>query len=74
MTLILILFFIKSPTDAIMHNGLELLDVVPPKEIMEELNQVIQKYKPEFFKVHRMRTRKAGKRLFVDICSFSDKI
>lgn len=68
MALVLIVFFIKLPVEAIMHSGLELLDMAPSKEIMAKVREVADKYKPETSNIHRMRTRKAGMKIFVDIC------
>ena len=68
MTLILIAFFIKSPVEAIMHNGVELLDMVPPKEDMKKITQITEKHKARSFGIHRIRARKAGQKLFIDIC------
>ena len=51
-----------------MHNVMELLDAVPAEDIRIRVVKVAENYKPRSYGVHRLRTRKAGERVFVDIC------
>ncbi|MFH1790705.1 MAG: cation diffusion facilitator family transporter [Candidatus Omnitrophota bacterium] len=67
MTLILILFLLQSPLETIKRNGLELLDAAPDGDIKNKVSSVIEKHKPKSFGIHRVRTRKAGKKLFIDV-------
>ncbi|MBU4377403.1 MAG: cation diffusion facilitator family transporter [Candidatus Omnitrophica bacterium] len=68
MAIILSLFLMKLPTKNITANLLELLDAVPPKEIRDLINKIAEKHKMHSFGINRMRTRKAGKKTFMDIC------
>jgi cation diffusion facilitator family transporter len=68
MAILLALYFIQAPIKSIFHNVSELLDAVPPKDIRDRVKQVVDLYKPKSFGIHRVRTRKAGERIFVDIC------
>jgi divalent metal cation (Fe/Co/Zn/Cd) transporter len=68
MAIILALFFIQTPIKTIIHNVLELLDAVPSQDIRSRVKEVVEQYKPKSFGVHRLRSRKAGERIFVDIC------
>ncbi len=47
---------------------MELLDAVPSREIRDKVRQVVDEYKPRMFGVHRLRTRKAGDKIFVEVC------
>jgi cation diffusion facilitator family transporter len=66
--IILAVFLIQSPIKAISHSVLELLDAVPGEDIRSRVRKVVELYKPKSFGVHRLRTRKAGEKIFVDIC------
>jgi cation diffusion facilitator family transporter len=68
MAFILALIFIKMPIRAIMHSVPELLDISPAHHIKAKVKEVVEIYSPKFFGVHRLRTRKAGERVFVDVC------
>ncbi|MFA6356056.1 MAG: cation transporter dimerization domain-containing protein, partial [Candidatus Omnitrophota bacterium] len=56
------------PIKAVKKNFLELIDAVPSREIREKVKKVVDEYKPKMFGVHRIRTRKAGEKIFVEIC------
>lgn len=68
LALILAIFLIRSPLEAITHNMLELLDAVPPKEIREAVEKIVSRHKNNFSGTKRMRLRKAGQKLFLNIC------
>ncbi|MFA5355973.1 MAG: cation diffusion facilitator family transporter [Candidatus Omnitrophota bacterium] len=68
MAIVLALILIRMPIRIIMRNGLELLDAVPPGDIHKKVVEVAQGHKPKSFGIHRLRTRKAGERVFADIC------
>jgi cation diffusion facilitator family transporter len=68
MAILLALIFILPPIKAIRRNLMELLDAVPSKEVRAKVKKVVDEYKPRMFGVHRLRTRKAGNKIFVEIC------
>ena len=68
MTIILAVFFMVPPARAFTHNMNELLDAAPSKDIRVSIGEVIERYKPKYFGIHRTRFRKAGKKTFVDVC------
>lgn len=68
MAIILALVFILPPLKAMRKNLFELLDAVPSKEVREKIRKVVEEYKPKMFGVHRVRTRKAGEKVFVEVC------
>lgn len=68
MTFILALFLIQTPVKSVMKNVLELLDAVPAIDVRNKVRKVVELYKPRSFGVHRLRTRKAGDKIFVDVC------
>ena len=72
MTLMLIIFFVKAPVEAIMHNGLELLDMAPPKETMEKVKEVVGKHQTKVSGVHSVKSRKAGSKIFIQVCFLAE--
>ena len=68
MSIILALFLIKAPVKTIMHSMLELLDVVPSENVQDKVKEVVEQYKPRSFGIRRLRCRKAGRKIFLDIC------
>ncbi len=68
MAIILALVFILPPLKAMRRNLFELLDAVPSKEVRDRIRKVVEQYKPKMFGVYRLRTRKAGEKVFVEIC------
>ena len=68
MAIALAVVFIKMPVRAIMHSIPELLDIVPAHHIKAKVKEIVEIYRTGSFGVHRLRTRKAGERVFVDIC------
>jgi cation diffusion facilitator family transporter len=68
MALILSLILIKMPIKAIMYSVPELLDIAPAQHIKTKVREVMELYTPKSFGVHRLRARKSGERVFVDVC------
>lgn len=68
MAIVLAVILIQMPIRMIAHNALELLDSVPPGDIRSKVAKVVDEHKPRSFGVYRLRTRKAGERIFVDVC------
>jgi len=68
MAIILALVFMLPPLKAMRKNLFELLDAVPSKEVRDRIRKVVEQYKPKMFGVHRLRMRKAGEKVFVEIC------
>ena len=68
MSIVLALFFVKAPVKTITRSMLELLDVVPGRNIQDKVKEVVEQYKPRSFGIHRLRYRKAGRKIFLDIC------
>lgn len=68
MTIILAILLIQTPVKSVMQNVVELLDAVPSADIRNKVKKVVEIYRPRSFGVHRLRTRKAGEKIFVDVC------
>jgi cation diffusion facilitator family transporter len=68
MAIVLALVFMLPPLKTVKKNLMELLDAVPSKEIRAQVRKVAEQYRPKMFGIHRIRTRKAGNKIFVDIC------
>jgi len=67
MAILLAIFFIQAPLRGIAHNILELLDAVPSEELRSKVRKVVEDYRPRISSVHRIRARKAGEKIFVDV-------
>ncbi|MFA5144520.1 MAG: cation diffusion facilitator family transporter [Candidatus Omnitrophota bacterium] len=68
MALVLATVFIWTPLKLIKHNFRELLDAVPVNEIRSEIEKIVEKHKARAFGIHSIRMRKAGDRVFLDVC------
>ena len=68
MSIILALFFIFTPLRAGTINILELLDAAPHRDIREKIKKALDLHMPREFAVDRVRVRKAGQKVFTDIC------
>lgn len=68
MAIILAAFFLREPLKAMGYSVPELLDAAPAGHIQEAVRKVVDKYTPRSFGVTRLRTRKAGGKVFVDVC------
>lgn len=73
MAMILAVVFICIPIKEMTKNALELLDAAPERGIREKVKKVAEQYKPKSFGIHRLRARKAGKKIFIDICFLVDE-
>lgn len=67
MAIILALLIMRLPIKALGGNIRELLDAVPETGVNERISQLAQKHATKCSGVHRMRVRKAGKKMFLDI-------
>ncbi len=68
MALLLAVFLVRTPVKAVIHNLRELLDAAPAEHVQSAVRKVVEKFKPRSFGVSRLRSRKAGKKIFVDVC------
>jgi len=68
MAIVLALVLIQIPVKAIIKNISELLDAAPDDETRNKISKVVEIHKPKSFGVERIRVRKAGSKVFVDIC------
>ncbi|MCK9573342.1 MAG: cation diffusion facilitator family transporter [Candidatus Omnitrophica bacterium] len=68
MSILLALFFILFTLKAGTYDLFELLDAAPRESIRGKIKTVIDLYRPKSFGVHRLRARKAGKKIFIDVC------
>ncbi len=68
MAIILALILIRMPVKVMVKSIGELLDAVPTNDICQQVKDIAQEYKPRSCDIHRVRIRKAGGKLFVDIC------
>lgn len=68
MAIILAVIFIIPPIKTISRNVMELLDAVPSRDVRAKIRKVVEEYKPRSFGIHRLRSRKAGEKIFIDIC------
>ncbi|MBU0880816.1 MAG: cation diffusion facilitator family transporter [Candidatus Omnitrophica bacterium] len=67
MAIILALILIGIPVKTVMRNILELLDAAPGDNSYNRIKKVVDTRKPKSLGVHRMRTRKAGEKIFIDV-------
>lgn len=72
MAIILALIFIAAPVKTILHNILELLDAVPRGDVCERIKKVLDMHKPEYLFIQRVRARKAGEKIFLDVVFTAD--
>lgn len=73
MAIILALILVAAPARTFAHNVGELLDAVPAGDIHERIKKVLDTRKPDSMDVHRIRSRKAGEKIFLDITLSADK-
>ncbi|HNX68193.1 MAG TPA: cation diffusion facilitator family transporter [Candidatus Omnitrophota bacterium] len=57
-----------APLKELFQDVLELLDAAPPREVRDKVQAVVDLYSPRVSGTHRVRTRKAGQKLFVETC------
>jgi len=68
MALVLTAVFIWTPLKLIRRSLNQLLDAVPGKEVRREIEKVAQKHKAKAFGIRSIRMRKAGEKVFLDVC------
>lgn len=68
MAIILAVIFIASPVKSGLHNIFELLDAAPVSAINAKVRKVISQLSLGQLIAHRLRIRKAGQRIFIDVC------
>ncbi len=68
MAIILAMVLVIEPLKTMGHTVPELLDAAPGEHIQTTVRKIVDKYKPHSFGVVRLRTRKAGGKIFVDVC------
>jgi cation diffusion facilitator family transporter len=68
MALILAIALVYEPIMTMRHAVPELLDAAPSDSIQTTVRSIVDKYKPHSFGVSRLRARKAGRKVFVDVC------
>lgn len=75
MAVILALFLMATPVKTVTLNVAELLDASPDRELREKVREAALASKPEAFEIDRIRLRKAGGKLFVEItCLLGEKL
>lgn len=67
MAILLALVVMRQPLRDLALNAQELLDGVPEPAVHEKIKQAVQKHGTVFQGIHRMRVRKAGRRMFLDV-------
>ncbi|MDD4908910.1 MAG: cation diffusion facilitator family transporter [Candidatus Omnitrophica bacterium] len=67
MAIILAFILIWAPFKTVIHNIRELLDAAPKGQIHARIKKIVEKRKPEHIIIHRIRTRRAGEKIFLDI-------
>lgn len=67
MAIMLAVLLMRAPVKTITRNMMELLDAMPLRE-GGKVRDVIEKHRPGEFDIHRLRMRKAGEKIFIDIC------
>lgn len=73
MAIILGLIFIKDPARTVTSSMLDLLDAAPPADILKDVKNAVDTHMPKPFSVGHMRCRKAGSRIFLDMCFIIDR-
>lgn len=68
MALLLAVALVYEPIKTLKHAVPELLDAAPADHIQTTVRSIVEKYKPHSFGVSRLRSRKAGRKVFVDVC------
>lgn len=68
MSILLALIFILFTFKEGRHDFFELLDAAPHEDIRGKIKKIVDLYRPGSFGVHRLRARKAGQKIFIDVC------
>lgn len=67
MAIILALILIRSSLKMVTHNVVELLDAVPAEDVHSRIKKAVHAHTHESLGVHRIRIRKAGEKIFLDV-------
>ncbi|MDD5080173.1 MAG: cation diffusion facilitator family transporter [Candidatus Omnitrophica bacterium] len=67
MAIALALILVWVPFKTVIHNVRELLDAVPRDDSYARIKGIVDMRKPDSLGVHRLRMRKAGEKIFLDI-------
>lgn len=73
MTIILSLMLVRAPIKVVIENVQELLDAVPGAPTRSKIKEVINEHFSHHFEIARLRSRKAGHKIFVDVCFLAPK-
>jgi cation diffusion facilitator family transporter len=68
MAILLAVLLMFMPIKVGMHSLLELLDASPAADVHARINEVIDRYRPQLSGIDRLRIRKAGLKIFLDVC------
>lgn len=68
MALVLAGCLLMTPFRGLMGELSELLDAAPSPEVRDKVRGVVDGYKARVAGVHRLRTRKAGQKIFTEVC------
>ena len=68
MAIALALYLVRAPLKETSRSVRELLDAAPEDDIRKTVKKVVDKHRPKSFGVYRLRARKAGEKIFVDVC------
>lgn len=68
MTIILSIMLVRAPIKVVIENVHELLDAVPKAPTRGKIREIVNHHFAQDFEILRMRSRKAGHKVFVDIC------
>lgn len=68
MAVLLALLLMKLPIKSITLNLWELLDAAPAKDVQEIIHKIVDRHKAKYAGIHRVRFRKAGKKVFLEVC------
>ncbi len=72
MAVILALLLIKLPIKDIKKSLWELLDAAPTQDVQQAIRRIIDHHKGQSLGIHRLRLRRAGKKVFLEICFLAD--
>jgi cation diffusion facilitator family transporter len=68
MALILAVIFMWTPVKLIKLNISQLLDAAPIEEVRNNIEEIVEKHKAKAFGIHSIRARRAGEKVFLDVC------
>lgn len=68
MALILAAVLVWTPIKMMKRSFRQLVDAVPVKEVRDEIGKVIEEHKVRAFGIRNIRMRRAGEKVFLDIC------